>query len=210
MICLLPSLPKLTDPSVYIVWTIRVKSCLALITEPETSLSALSMLTASSLPSTTDAKEKACRARLEAHAMAVLNFTLPDYFLLHGKTTAEALWLHLRETVGTSPLAMVVADFQRTLNFRINEDDDPTVQIEELAGLYMKLEMNNCNVPPAVRVMTLLSAIPQSWDHIRDSLFSSHPTPATLTWDVVRVAIIRQHAFQAMKMVSTVKHASTL
>jgi len=54
---------------------------------------------------------------------------------MHEETTAEALWLHLRDAIGTPTSAMVLADYQRTLTFRINKDDDPTVQIEELAGL---------------------------------------------------------------------------
>ena len=63
--------------------------------------------------------------------MAVLDSTLLDYFLMHGKTTAEVLWLHPHATISTPTSAMVFADYQHIISFQINKDGNPTVQVEE-------------------------------------------------------------------------------
>ena len=55
------------------------------------------------------------------------------------------------------------------------------LQIAELDTLYTRLEGNKCNVPSLIHAITLLSAIPQSWDNLVTSILTSQTLLTQLT-----------------------------
>ena len=90
---------------------------------------------------------------------------------------------------GSPGLASVFADYQRTRHFQISGNSDPAPQIAELDTLYTRLEENKCNVSFLIYAITLLSAIPQSWDNLAISILTSQTSLTQLTWDFVSLAI---------------------
>jgi len=58
MTSLIPTIPHLSGPVVYSFWVISVQSCLAMITMPGSTYTAKDMLTATTIPSTTDQDER--------------------------------------------------------------------------------------------------------------------------------------------------------
>ena len=116
-----------------------------------------------------------------------MNSSLTHNILMHGKTSTESLWNYLCDKYGSSGPATVFADYQRTRHFQISGNSDPAPQIAELDTLYTRLEGNKCDVPSLVHAMTLLSAIPQSWDNLATSILSQ-TTLSQLTWDFVSSA----------------------
>ena len=73
--------------------------------------------------------------------------------------------------------------------FQISGNSDPAPQIAELSTLYIRLEENKCNVSFLICAMTLLFAIPQSWDNLVIFILTSQTSLIQLTWDFVSSAI---------------------
>jgi len=92
---------------------------------------------------------------------------------MYGKENIESLWNYLHDKYGSPGPASVFADYQYTRHFQISGNSDPAPQIAELNTLYTRLEGNKCNVPSLICAMTLLSAIPQSWDNLATSILTS-------------------------------------
>ena len=118
-----------------------------------------------------------------------MNSSLTHNILMHGKTSAESLWNYLCDKYGSPGPAAVFADYQCTRHFQISGNSDPAPQIAEPDTLYTRLEGNKYDVPSLVHAMTLLSAIPQSWDNLATSILTSQTTLSQLTWDFVSSAI---------------------
>jgi len=57
--------------------------------------------------------------------------------------------------------------------FQISGNSDPAPQIAELSTLYIRLEENKCNVSSLICAITLLFAIPQSWDNLVTFILTS-------------------------------------
>ena len=76
---------------------------------------------------------------------------------------------------------LIFADYQRTITFQISSDWNPTFQVTELDFLYTRLCRNDYNILSVLRTITLLSAIPHSWDSISASIYSSHTSISNLT-----------------------------
>ena len=74
----------------------------------------------------------------------------------------------------TSSLASIFADYQRTITFQISGDQDPTSQIAELDFLYIRLCENKCDILSVLKAITLLFAIPHSWNFISASILFFH------------------------------------
>ena len=91
--------------------------------------------------------------------------------------------------MGIPSLASIFNNYQRTITFQISGDQDLILQITKLNSLYTRLYGNNCNISSVLRAMTLLSAIPYSWNYISISISFSYISISNLTWDVVCFAI---------------------
>ena len=167
------TIPRLSSPSVYPFWAISMQSCLAMITIPSSPYNAKDMLSFSIILSTTDQDERARRSSLDPQALGIINSSLAHNILMHGKENAKSLWNYLRDKYSSPGPASVFADYQRTRHFQISGNSDPAPQIAELDTLYTRLKGNKCNVPSLIRAMTLLSAIPQSWDNLATSILTS-------------------------------------
>ena len=74
-------------------------------------------------------------------------------------------------------------------HFQISRNSDPAPQITELDTLYTRLKENKCDVLSLVRAITLLSAIPQSWNNLAIFILTSQTLLSQLTWDFVSSAI---------------------
>jgi len=166
MISLISTIPRLSGPSVYLFWAISIQSCLAMITMPGSPYNAKDMLTSSTISSTTDQDEHTRRSSLNSQTLGIMNSSLAHNILMHGKENTESLWNYLHNKYSSSRPASVFANYQYTRHFQISGNSDPAPQIAELNTLYTRLEGNKCNVPSLICAMTLLSAIPQSWDNL--------------------------------------------
>ena len=160
-----------------------------MITIPSSPYNAKDMLFFSIILSTTDQDERARRSSLDPQALGIMNSSLAHNILMHGKENAESLWNYLRDKYSSPGPASVFADYQRTRHFQISGNSNPAPQIAELDTLYTRLKGNKCNVPSLIRAMTLLSAIPQSWDNLATSILTSQTSLTQLTWDFVSSAI---------------------
>ena len=189
MTSLISTILCLSGPTVYLFWVISMQSCLAMITMPGSPYNAKNMLSSSTIPSTTDQDERARCSSLDSQALGIMNSSLAHNILMHGKENAESLWNYLHDKYGSPGPASVFADYQRTRHFQISGNSDPAPQIAELNTLYTRLEGNKCNVPSLICAMTLLSAIPQSWDNLATSILTSQTSLTQLTWDFVSSAI---------------------
>jgi len=77
--------------------------------------------------------------------------------------------------------ALIFANYQRTIMLQVSSDQNSALQIAELDFLYTRLYRNDCDIPSALRAMTLLSAIPHLWDSISTSILFSHISISDLT-----------------------------
>ena len=118
-----------------------------------------------------------------------MNSSLAHNILMYGKQNAKSLWNYLRDKYSSPGPTFVFADYQHTRHFQISGNSDPALQITELDTLYTRLEGNKCNVPSFICAMTLLSAIPQSWDNLATFILTSQTLLTQLTWDFVSSAI---------------------
>jgi len=125
---------------------------------------------------------------------------------MHGKENAESLWNYLYNKYGFPGLASVFADYQHTRHFQISGNSNPAPQIAELNTLYTRLEGNKCNVLSLIRVMILLSTIPQFWDNLATSILTSQTSLTQLTWDFVSLAI-QSEFFQRSTSTHTAHHS---
>ena len=166
-----------------------MQSCLTMITMPSSPYNTKDMLTSSTIFSTTDQDEYARCNSLNFQALGIMNSSLAHNILIHGKENVESLWNYLHNNYGFSGSASVFADYQCTRHFQISRNSDPAPQIAELNTLYTRLKKNKCNVPFLICAMTLLSAIPQSWDNLATSILTSQTLLIQLTWDFVSLAI---------------------
>ena len=105
------------------------------------------------------------------------------------KKRIQSLWNYLRDKYSSPRSVSVFADYQCTRHFQISGNSNPALQIAELNTLYTRLKRNKCNIPSLIRVITLLSAIPQSWDNLVTSILTSQTSLSQLTWDFVSLAI---------------------
>lgn len=105
------------------------------------------------------------------------------------KKRMQSLWNYLRDKYSSPRSVSVFADYQCTRHFQISGNSNPALQIAELNTLYTRLKRNKCNIPSLIRVITLLSAIPQSWDNLVTSILTSQTSLSQLTWDFVSLAI---------------------
>jgi len=189
MTSLISTIPRLSGPSVYPFWAISVQSCLAMVTMPGSPYNAKDMLSSSTILSTTDQDERARYSSLDSQALGIMNSSLAHNILMHGKENTESLWNYLRDKYSSSGPASVFADYQCTRHFQISGNSDSAPRIAELDTLYTRLEGNKCNVLSLIRAMTLLSAIPQSWDNLATSILTFQTSLTQLTWDFVSSAI---------------------
>jgi len=156
---------------------------------PGSPYNAKDMLSSSTIPSTTDQDKCARRSSLDSQSLGIMNSSLVHNILMHGKENTESLWIYLHDKYGSPGPASVFADYQHTRHFQISGNSDPAPQIAELDTFYTRLEGNKCNVPSLICAMTLLSAIPQSWDNLATSILTSQTSLTQLTWDFVSSAI---------------------
>jgi len=152
-----------------------------MITMPGSPYNAKDMLTSSTILSTTDQDEHTRHSSLDSQALGIMNSSLAHNILMHGKENAESLWNYLCDKYGSSGPFSVFADYQHTRHFQISGNSDSAFQIAELDTLYTRLEGNKCNVPFLIRAITLLSAIPQSWDNLATSILTSQTSLTQLT-----------------------------
>jgi len=189
MTSLISTIPHLSGPTVYPFWVISVQSYLTMITMPGSPYNAKDMLTSFTIPSTTDQDEYARHSSLDSQALGIMNSSLAHNILIYGKENTESLWNYLCNKYGSSGPASVYVDYQYTRHFQISGNSNPAPQIIELNTLYAMLKRNKCNVPSLICAMTLLSAIPQSWDNLATSILTSQTLLTQLTWDFVSSAI---------------------
>ena len=88
-----------------------------MITMPGSLYTAKDMLTATTIPSTTDQDEHARHSSLDSQALGIMNLSLTHNILMYGKTSAESLWNYLRNKYGSPGPAAVFADYQHTRHF---------------------------------------------------------------------------------------------
>ena len=131
------------------------------------------MLTSSTIPSTTDQDEHTRHSSLDSQTLGIMNSSLAHNILMHRKENAESLWNYLHNKYSSSGPASVFVDYQHTRHFQISRNHDPAPQIAELDTFYIRLKRNKCNVPSLICAITLLSAIPQSWDNLATSILIS-------------------------------------
>jgi len=160
-----------------------------MITMSSSSYNAKDMLTSSTIPSTTDQDKHARCSSLDSQALGIMDSSLAYNILMHRKENAESLWNYLCNKYGSPGPTSVFADYQCTRHFQISGNSNPAPQIAELDTLYTRLEKNKCIVPSFIHAMTLLSAIPQSWDNLATSILTSQTLLTQLTWDFVSLAI---------------------
>jgi len=168
-----------------------------MITMPGSPYNTKDMLTSFTIPSTTDQDECTRHSSLDSQALGIMNLSLAYNILMHGKKNTESLRNYLCGKYGSPGPASVFADYQCTRHFQISGNSDPALQITELDTLYTRLEGNKCNVPSLIRAMTLLSAIPQSWDNLATSILTSQTLLTQLTWDFVSSAIQSEFSWRS-------------
>ena len=168
-----------------------------MITMPGSPYNAKDMLTFSTIPSTTDQNECARCSSLDSQALGIMNSSLAHNILIHGKENAESLWNYLHDKYGFPGSASVFADYQHTRHFQISGNSNPALQIAELDTLYIRLEGNKYNVFSLIRAITLLSAIPQSWNNLATSILTSQTSLTQLTWNFVSLAIQSEFSWRS-------------
>ena len=203
------TLPKLTSPTNYSFWKICVKSTLALIIYLEVVFTTHDMLNTLELSQTTNVNDIARRSFLDSQTLAVLNSTLPDNLLMYNQPNTKALQAHSQTLMEISGPASIFADYQRTITFQISGNQDPASQIAELDSLETKLHGNNCDIPFVLILITLLSAIPHSWDSISASILFSHTFVSNLILDVV-YSVIQAKFFRQTNTTNATCYSSIL
>ena len=118
---LISIIPCLSGPAVYSFWAISVQSCLAMITMPGSPYTAKDMLTAATIPCTTDQDEHARCSSIDSQALGIINSFLTHNILMHRKTSAESLWNYLYDKYSSPGPAVVFADYQHTVMIRLGQ-----------------------------------------------------------------------------------------
>ena len=97
-------------------------------------------------------------------------------------TIAATIWTHLKTDYGAILPTVVFEFYKKSTTFKINPKHQPRPQIEYLEGLNTHLEAETVDIPDFVRAMTLLMALPHSWELpiIQAALASGQITQVTL------------------------------
>ena len=109
-----------------------------------------------------------------------LNHTIWDK--MSALTTAANIWTRLETDYGTISPTVVFEFYKKTTTFKVDPKRQPRPQIEYLEGLYTHLEAETVDIPDFVQAMTLLTALPHSWEPpiIQAALASGQITQVTL------------------------------
>ena len=150
-----------------------MQSYLARITIPSFPYTTEGMLTTSIIFFITDQDECARHSSLNSQVLGIMNLFLAHNIFVYRKTSAEFLWNYLYNKYGSSGPAAVFIDYQCTRHFQISGNSNSASQIAELNTFNTRLERNYCNVLSLVCAITLLFAIPQSWNNLATSILTS-------------------------------------
>lgn len=82
-----------------------------------------------------------------AATFSVINNSLPDSMLLHGKDSPAQLWAYLKQEFGTLGLAHIYGLFSRAMRKRITGKYDIAIDMVELSSLFSQLKDAKVKIP---------------------------------------------------------------
>ncbi|KIL55753.1 hypothetical protein M378DRAFT_17660 [Amanita muscaria Koide BX008] len=89
-----------------------------------------------------------------------------------GDTAKETLTA-LTVAYGTPSAAGIFVDFQSLIHWKMSNSEDPSIQINKLQTIIDHLNSNEVKLPASVLAMTVLAALPSSWDGLASTILAT-------------------------------------
>ena len=103
---------------------------------------------------------------------------------------ANHWWTNLQTQYGTVSPSQIFRIYRKVLDFRMDASKHPQPQLDDLETYYADMEASGVNVPEFVRVMTLVTRLPNPWSSFMVQVLLASGTIATITWAATWTAVL--------------------